>query len=330
MSRYFWNTIIFFIVVSLVLLIVIFIKQNEQQNSEDLQKTPITSNFVEVLSDKMKQNLEKNAPKILENLEITKEDINFTINSSIDKLFDEIIDKNLDRYLDFHYSVKGEYTQLWIMAFGDMNKPINEKLLGDDFGENLDELSKNIVENSYKKIENHLNFTTNIATQNVDLKLNQSSLEELSQNIEKNLKHNLIDMKATVVGTIIATKLAISIATKVSAKAIAKTTAKMTAKLAASGTAATSGALCGVAALPCGIVAGVLTWFGTDAIIISGDEYLNRDDFKQEIINSLNEAKEELKLEYKPILEQVDKISIDYQNELKNTQTKKRVIENLK
>lgn len=336
MSKYFWNTIIFFIFVSLVFLIIIFIKQNnEQQKSDNLEKTPITSKYVEILTDEMKQNLEKNAPQILENLKITKENINSIINENIDKLFDEIIDKNLDGYLDFHYSVKGEYTEFGAILFedffGNINELINEKVLGKDFNEKLNAMSNTIVNDTDKQIFEHINFTTNIATHNVDLELNKSSLSQLTQNIRNNIEHNLVDIKATVIGTAIATKLAISIATKISAKVTAKVSAKIATKAAASGIAATSGvAACGPAAIICGVGAAVVAWFGTDAIVVSGDEYFNRDDFKQEIINSLNEAKEELKLNYKPILERVDTISINYQNELKNTSTKKRMIDNIK
>ena len=181
MSKYFWNTIIFFIFVSLVFLIIIFIKQNnEQQKSDNLEKTPITSKYVEILTDEMKQNLEKNAPQILENLKITKENINSIINENIDKLFDEIIDKNLDGYLDFHYSVKGEYTEFGAILFedffGNINELINEKVLGKDFNEKLNAMSNTIVNDTDKQIFEHINFTTNIATQNVDLELNKSSL----------------------------------------------------------------------------------------------------------------------------------------------------------
>lgn len=333
MFKYFWNTILFFIVVSFVLLVAVFIKQNNQENttnSKNPSKTAITSNIVEIFSDEIKQNLKNKAPLILENFEATKDNINYIINSNLDGFFNTIIDENLDSYLDFHYSVKGEYIQLFSMALGDINKLINEKLLGNNFNNKLNLVSNNIIEESYKSIENHLNFTKNLATTEVDLKLNQNSLSNLSEKIENNLKQNLVNTKATLITSAVATKLAISIATKVSAKVAAKTTAKMSAKLATSSTAATSGVLCGPAVAICGTIAGIVTWFGTDAVVISADEYLNKDEFRKEIIDSLNEAKEELKVQFSPILEQFNKISLDFQNDLENTKIKKRVIDNLK
>lgn len=333
MFKYFWNTILFFIVVSFVLLVAVFIKQNNQENSTNSKnppKTAITSNIVEIFSDEIKQNLKNKAPLILENFEATKDDLNYIINSNLESFFNTLIDENLDSYLDFHYSVKGEYIQLFSMAFGDINNLINEKLLGNDFNNKLNLVSNNIIENSYKSIEDHLNFTKNLATTGVDLKLNQNSLSNLSEKIENNLKQNLVNTKATLITSAVATKLAISIATKVSAKVAAKTTAKMSAKLATSSTATTSGVLCGPAVAICGTIAGIVTWFGTDAVVISADEYLNKDEFRKEIIDSLNEAKEELKAEFTPILEQFNKISLDFQNDLENTKIKKRVIDNLR
>ncbi|MGI6722844.1 MAG: hypothetical protein ACOX39_00515 [Arcobacteraceae bacterium] len=330
MNRYFWNTIIFFIVVSFVLLIVVFIKQSDQADlSQTPSKSPITTKVLEIISDEMKHNLEENLPAIIKNHQITTRNIHSIIDNNIDILFDEIIDNNLEKYLDFHYSIIGEYTQLWAMTFGDINELINQKILGEDFSKKLEIQSNNIVSSSYEEIKKHLDFTTDIATQSVDLELNQNSLSKLSQDIENNLKQNLVEIKAALIGASIATKLAISIASKISAKIALKTTGKTASKLVTSTTAAIGGGVCGLAAPLCGIAFGTIAWFGTDAAVIGGDEYLNRDDLKQEIIDFLDEAKKELKSEYLIILEQLNQISQDHQEKLKNTQTKKRVIENL-
>ncbi|MFV7791439.1 hypothetical protein ACNO6Z_11405, partial [Aliarcobacter lanthieri] len=104
--------------------------KQEINQEKNISKTPITEKFQEVLTDTLKQNIEKYHNDILQNLEMTKQDIDKIITENIDKTFDELINNNVDKYLDFHYSVIGEYTELFAFTFGDMNKVINEKLLG--------------------------------------------------------------------------------------------------------------------------------------------------------------------------------------------------------
>ncbi|MFV7789605.1 hypothetical protein ACNSOP_05455 [Aliarcobacter lanthieri] len=329
MNKYFWNTIIVLAFVSVIILIFALINQ-ENTNKDFIQKTPITEKFQEVLSDTIKQNIEKYQNEILENLERAKFDINTIIDENINRVFTDLIEKNLDKYLDFHYSIIGEYTQLFAFAFGDINKIINEKLLGKDFEKNINQLSLDIVNSSYLKIEEYLKNTEKIATKDVDLELNKNSLDNLKLNIENNLKTNLIDMKATVIAGAIATKLTISITSKISAKIALKSAGKTATKLATTTTAASGGIACGLAAPLCGIAFGTIAWFGTDAVVISVDEYINKEDFKKEIIEALNESKLELKEQYKPIIDELYKISNEYQEKLKTTQTleKKRIIDN--
>jgi len=329
MSKYFWNTIIVLVFFSIVL--ITFALINQEKTKESISKTPITKELEGVLTQTIKENIQAYQNDILQNFETTKNDIDWIITNNIDKFIDEIITKNLDNYLDFHYSVTGEYKQLFAMAFGNMNKIIKEKLLGDDFEKNIDILSQTIVDNSYLKIKQHLQNTQNIATKNVNLELNKDSLANLKLNIENNLKTNLINIKATLLTTAIATKLAISIASKISAKVALKSSGKTAAKLVTSTTAASGGLTCGIAAPLCGIALGSVAWFTTDAVVISADEYFNKDSFKQEIINSLKQTKLELKEQYRPILDQLYQISNDYQEILKDTKTleKRKVIDNL-
>ena len=59
--------------------------------------------------------------------------------------------------------------------------------------------------------------------------------------------------------------------------------------------------MCGPAAIICSPLLAAAAWFGTDAILVTGDEYLHRDEFKQEIIRSINQQKRSLKDGYKKI-----------------------------
>ena len=51
------------------------------------------------------------------------------------------------------------------------------------------------------------------------------------------------------------------------------------------------GVVCGPFAPLCGGALAVGAWFGTDAVVVSVDEYYNRDELKQEIIDMIMDRK---------------------------------------
>ena len=71
----------------------------------------------------------------------------------------------------------------------------------------------------------------------------------------------------------------------------AKLAVKAAAKSTAAGTGATLGLTCGPFAWICSPLAAGALWVATDAVIVTGDEYLHRDGFKKEIIVMIDKQK---------------------------------------
>ncbi len=102
---------------------------------------------------------------------------------------------------------------------------------------------------------------------------------------------------------------------KIGAKLGAKVGGKFLAKI---GTAVSGSWTCGPFAPACAIT----LWFGSDAAINFIDERLHRDGFKKEILNNINEVKENLKNRYKQQFnDSFVKISQELQEDLKNIET---------
>ena len=57
------------------------------------------------------------------------------------------------------------------------------------------------------------------------------------------------------------------------------------------GTGFTVAGLCGPFAPLCGAVAAVVTWVTVDAVIVSADEIMNREELRQDIISQLESQK---------------------------------------
>jgi len=329
-EQMFWIIIGIFMVsyVTLVLFAHFNTKEESNKTIKEIQK-PIISKWITQLipSDKMEKNIIENVDYLHQNLDIEKSKVIETINSEFDELFANV-DTNVDNFLDFHYSIIGEYTELTAMVAGDIEEEISEKLFGADFLNQIEEKSL-IIEDKYRNgITEHFNVIDNIASKDVDLDLNEGKLNSLNEDIR--LRMSTQEGKVGVILSarlapqlikVIATKLA----TQTIAKVAAKGTAKTAAKLAATGAAATAGGVCGPFVWICAPVAAGVVWFGTDAVIISGDEYLNREDFKKEILKSLNEQRDLLKESYKKdYIEAFDQFSKDLILKYKNTEILER------
>ncbi|WRD52154.1 hypothetical protein E5K41_01615 [Helicobacter pylori] len=121
-----------------------------------------------------------------------------------------------------------------------------------------------------------------------------------------------IGAMAGVSGLAIAAKLTPKLVAKIGAKLGAKVGSKFLAKI---GTAVSGSWTCGPFAPSCAIG----LWFGSDAVINFIDEWIHRDDFKKEILNNINEVKENLKNSYKQQFnDSFVKISQEFQESYKN------------
>ena len=332
-EQIFWITIgiLMLSYTTLVLLAHFNTEKKSKKITQEIRK-PIISKWITQLipSDKMKKNIIEKIDDIHQNLEIEKTKVNETINSEFDKLFKDV-DGNVDAFLDFHYSIIGEYTELTTMVAGDIEKEISEKLFDSNFSNQIEKTSLLIDETYRNSITEHFKVIDNTALQDIDLDLNRGTLSKLNEDIR--LRMSTQEGK---IGIMLSARLApqaikiitAKLATKTVAKVAAKSAAKTTAKVAASSTAGTAGLTCGPFAWICSPIAAGVAWFATDAVVIAGDEYLNREEFKKKILNSLHEQRDLLKENYrKSYTEAFDKFSKNLIEQYKNTPIleKKRV-----
>lgn len=320
-EKLFWVVIIFFTIVYVV--ISILASNNLKDLITENTKPSVLEEYVTkyLPDDTIKNNISKGESIINKKLNEDLDDINSQIDKEVDELFVSI-EKNVDTYLDFHYSVYGEYSELLSLAANDLTKDIQNKLFGAEFNQVFEDKINKINLSYKKKIEDHIQLINDIGIEGVDKDLNNASLEYMINDIEN--FRNVILGKSLLVGTATGTKVALAISARIAAKSLTKATTKVALKTASkvstSGTAAAAGLWCGPLFWVCSPVAATTAWFATDAVVASADEMLNRDDFKNEIMSSLNESKNEIKYNLKKSIEDEFKlISEKVKETIKNT-----------
>ncbi|GAA8657774.1 hypothetical protein HpBT335_04210 [Helicobacter pylori] len=283
-------------------------------------KTAHTKTILEILpdpiSDLIKNNLDSHQQEISDLLSSSKDKMYSKVDAQIDNLFDPI-ENNVDKFLDWHYSLKGNYSELALLAAKFVAKTIGlsvedalfnklqEKLLGADYKQRLKTMTDNISDAFISLLHQHKKDTEKIATQGVaDIPQVVESLKNIDDRTERDLKLKMgfaaaIGATAGVgVGKLmkrLVPKLVEKLGTKLGAKFLVKF---------------------GIA------VGGVLSTLGADVAFNYIDEWLHRDDFKKEILNNINEMKKNLKESYKMGFDNsITKFSQEFQKDLKNIET---------
>lgn len=321
-QKYFWSTIIALILGYAMLSLLAMNNQNEKISIENTnsnvsnKKESIILQYIDITSNKVKDNLTQNGKLILEDLNLRIKNINYSIDENLDNAFDEIINENIDNYLDFHYSLIGSYTELGTMVLNESEKLMEEKLFGPEFSNKMEIAKSRIIKESEENFKEHQKYITEVATEDIDLELNNKVLTEIRNDIESN--KIMQEVKLGVVGAAIGAKAISLILAKMATKTALKIGAKVSTKVAGAGTGAATGAaaglLCGPGAVICSpiaaIVGGTIAFFGTDVAINKVDEKLHREDLKKEILDSINEERQEIKNQYTSILNQrIEKLS---------------------
>ncbi|GAA9003920.1 hypothetical protein Taiwan19_02190 [Helicobacter pylori] len=276
-------------------------------------KTAHTKTILETLpdliSDLIKNNLDSHQQEISDLLSSSKDKMYSKVDAQIDNLFDPI-ENNVDKFLDWHYSLKGNYSELALLVAKKLGlsvedalfNKLQEKFLGADYKQRLKTMTDNISDAFISLLRQHKKDTEKIATQGVtDIPQVAESLKNIDDQIERDLQLKMgfaVAIGATTgVG---AGKLMKRLAPKLVEKLGAKLGAKFLAKFGG----------------------GVLSTLGADAAFNYIDEWLHRDDFKKEILNNINEVKKNLKESYKMGFDNsITKFSQGLQEDLKNIET---------
>ncbi|GAA8809264.1 hypothetical protein DUHN30_01620 [Helicobacter pylori] len=279
-------------------------------------KTAHTKTILEILpdpiSDLIKNNLDSHQQEISDLLSSSKDKMYSKVDAQIDNLFDPI-ENNVDKFLNWHYSLKGNYSELALFVAKKLGlsvedalfNKLQEKFLGADYKQRLKTMTDNISDAFISLLRQHKKDTEKIATQGVaDIPQVVESLKNIDDRTERDLELKMgfaaaIGLTAGVGAGALMKRLVPKLVEKLGTKLGAKFLAKF-----------------GIA------VGGVLSTLGADVAFNYIDEWLHRDDFKKEILNNINEMKKNLKESYKISFDNsITKFSQEFQKDLKNIET---------
>jgi len=293
-EKYFWGTILFFLVPFTVVTVIVMMK-GLSVTKEGRLKTPI----IEIVEkDILKQNIQRQQPKILRDLFRKEAELNATVDASVDRLFEGVY-ANVDKFLDYHYSVAGEYAELGHAATDNIDIIVKKKLFGKDFEERFHAELQKVAEKFAELLEAHSRLIGEVATADIDMRLN----EQIFEAIKRDVAEKITLTAATFVGVVGGAKLATRIVPKITAKFLskigtklaAKVAAKTAGKVAAAETGAAAGVLCGPFVWICSPALATAAWFTTDAVVIKADEMMTRETFRKEIVTAIDEEKNSIK-----------------------------------
>ncbi len=321
----FWLTILILLVFYIILQF--FAYQNTQtlHNQEHtIVPKKITALFKEIIVDDLsiQKSLEENATRMAIEHSIQEKlgDLNSTIDHSIEHLFAPVYQR-IDHFLDFHYSVIGEYSQLGLAVTGKIEESIKEKLFGVEFAHQLKQSTKAINKVLIQALSSQERLIYTYSTKDIDKRLNRDLLARLKADIDKSLQ---LQQNKVLTLLAIGVSYKLIIAT-LSSKLAIKGAIKVGSKIGAASSGLVAGSLCGPGAVVCSPLFALGVWLGSDALLISVDEYLHRDAFKAEITRSIDEQKQALKEQYKQIYEQALRKETEHMIEkYKETPIKKR------
>lgn len=299
-SKVFWSVIITGIIVYVVLEAVFYknvTKNSPTENIQNIQQTliKISPEVFKVISKLDKE---------------SKEEITNIIKKNMDILYAPVY-KRVDDYVNFHYTLKGDYTELFAGVSNNFDKYLQNHIFGKDFKERLKqqiqitnnqilqvlinkskEFKKELKNMGYSQKE--INFLVN--------KIMKFSIEDTKKRYLQTTD-NLFRAGGVGAGIVGGAMIGMKMATKQTAKILAKkllaklaikTTAKVASASAGAATGAAEGSILGpLGAVGGGLVGGIIGWFATDMIVIKVDEYLHKKEFKEEIIQMINKHKQQ-------------------------------------
>ncbi len=294
----------------------IFTYNEPSQAIKTAHTKTILETLPDLIPDLIKNNLDSHQQEISDLLSSSKDKMYSKVDAQIDNLFDPI-ENNVDKFLDWHYSLKGNYSELALLVAKKLGlsvedalfNKLQEKFLGADYKQRLQTMTDNISNAFISLLRQHKKDTEKIATQGVaDIPQVVESLKNIDDRTERDLKLKMgfaaaIGATAGMGAGALMERLAPKLVKKLGTKLGAKVGAKFLAKF-------------GIA------VGGVLPTLGADVAFNHIDERLHRDDFKKEILNNINEMKKNLKESYKISFDNsITKFSQEFQKDLKNIET---------
>ncbi|GAA8044510.1 hypothetical protein TH0009_01160 [Helicobacter pylori] len=153
-SRMFWGTIIVLLVVYFSVKFFAYSEPSQETKTARTQKIiKPAKRYIEKFlpTDIIKDNLNNHQSKINVALNSGIEEMNGKINTQIDGFFDQV-ENNVGKFLDWHYSLKGNYSELALFVAKKLSlsvedalfNKLQEKFLGADYKQRLKTMTDNI------------------------------------------------------------------------------------------------------------------------------------------------------------------------------------------
>jgi len=345
--RYFWATIIVLAILFIGLNITASKKLSEMSKVDrEARLENIFNQFKTKYPEFMTMTKSLNSNSLKE----IKRQIDISINKAYQPIYGQI-----DNFSDFHYSVKGEYTELGTVLFGEVEnileeqlfKPSNFQSILTNELKNINTKSTQIIIKQFKNLKQDIKSKMNLDDEEITfllsniLKLSQEDMKFRMSSYTNNLFKGMGLGGGAVAGSAMMTKLMSKKISKIIAKKIAtKIAVKTGTKAVGAGASAVAGAeaglFCGPGAWFCSpagaVIGGIIGWFATDKIVVEIDGYYNKDDFKQNIRELIDVQKQNMKNTlYKIYTDSFIKVNSDTINSfdnIKNKSVKEILIDN--
>jgi len=296
----FWGTIIFLLLVYAGVMIYI-------------NRTAIFPNTEKNLTKDLIQKIQQNSPYLIQIVQDSsnesKEQIRQLIDKEIEVAYKPLLDQ-VDNFTTFHYSVRGEYTEIYYILTNQFDELLRKELFEPaNFDENIKDALNRINYSALQVINSSLTTTQTSFQTLLGLDKNATamlfddllnfSVKDIILRYEINLT-NSIKGVGTGGGALGGALLGKAIAKKLSQKTLLKGGTKLGAKVLVSAESALStstvGALGGpVGAFLGGVIGAVGGWIASDAAIIAAEKKLTSQEFKKELQKLLTEQKEHTK-----------------------------------
>lgn len=208
----------------------------------------------------------------------------------IEPLLDEAFRPAYDgisAYADFHYSIKGEYTQLVFAAAGTLQTDLDERLFAGLPDRLTDAVAKldGVFATTYA---DELRRDVEMAMTSVDL---GPAIGAATQNAVKRAGVGVATVGGAASVKLVSKTIAKKLSTKVAAKVAAKGLVKSGSVLSGMGAGAALCSPSGPVAAVCGVIGAGIAWVAVDAVVIGLDELMNREEFEADLRLALDEEK---------------------------------------
>jgi len=326
-SKWFWG--VFYLLIAIWLVLSLALDSQQQSKPGTISLNFIESPELEkIVIDPCKGSASEDSAavnqtlndQLIQDSSVYEATIDPYIDTQVNQAFAHAVN-GVDAYLDWYFTVYGEWQRLLTVVGGDISKLMQEKMtsliLKDSGFEHAIHMAQgNIssqVTQQFTQATTHMMAMTKQQVEIHPCAMDQKmdvALPSLSRDMNRialtasttAAAGAAIGMGATAAITSkLAATASVKLAVKILTKAAAKTVVKTASGTAGAGLGAMVGLSCGPAVIFCSGVGALVGFFGVDALFMEGDELLNRQDMRNDMIQSLIAQRNQIKAQQKAL-----------------------------